>query len=414
MKNFLLVEDSPTIVKIVRHLSKLDPQLNCEVATSFADTKALLSKNGPEHYFAAVVDLHLPDAPNGEVVDFVIEQGIPSIVMTGNFDDDIREQMQKKAIVDYIIKESRFSYEYALKQVKRIEQNKAIKVLVVDDSKMSRKHISSLLKMQMFQVLEAEDGEQGLALIQADPSIDLVITDYNMPNMNGFELVKAIRKDPSYNELMIIGLSGEGDSQLSTKFIKNGANDFLSKPFSREEFNCRILHTIETMEHMRTMKHMAYHDYATGLPNKRKFFEQGKTLLKDAHKQGRTVSLGLISIDQVHELQDSYGLEVTEVLLHNLAQLLRTAFGRFEYARIGDADIAILMPGLDQVKAFKLLDGLRAIVEDHIAMFDERSVNFTISGGLYSSDSNSLMELLREADNSRHIAQQEGGNQIAS
>lgn len=414
MKHFLLVEDSPIIVKIIRHLCKHDPQLHCDIASTFAEAKALIEKKGNANYLVAVVDLHLPDAPHGEVVDYTIAQGIPTLVMTGNFDESVREQMQQKKIVDYVVKESRFSYEYVIKQIKRLDRNKDIKILVVDDSKMSRKHISNLLKMQLFDVVEADDGDTALSMINQDPEIRLVITDYNMPRMNGFELVKNIRKEVDKNDLVIVGLSGEGDSQLSAKFIKNGANDFLSKPFGQEEFNCRILHNIENMEYLQTMRHMAYHDYATGLPNKRKFFEFGNQTLREAQEKNSAVSLALVAVDDIHSLQDQYGLEATETVVQNLADLLPKAFERFHYARISDAEIAILMVGLDEAKAFKLVDGFRGIVEDHIVLLDELSFNFTISGGVYAAENETLIELLKQADNRTHLARQEGGNQVIS
>jgi diguanylate cyclase (GGDEF)-like protein len=414
MKKFLLIEDSPIIVKIIKHLCKNDPELQCDTAATFSEAKAIIAKNGADHYLVAVVDLNLPDAPDGEVVDFTIEQNIPTIVMTGNFDDTVRQKMQEKKIVDYVTKESRYSYEYVIKQIKRLDKNQNIKILVADDSKTSRNYVKGLLSVQQFQVITADDGDTALELINKDPDIKLLITDYNMPRMNGFELVKSIRKEVSKNDLVIVGLSGEGDSALSAKFIKNGANDFLCKPFGQEEFNCRILHDIENMEYVQTMRHMAYHDYITGLPNKRKFFETGNTLLQEAASKNSPASLAMLSVDHLHDIQDRYGIDAPDTTLKNLAALLPQAFGRFHAARINDSDIAILMIGLDSEKAAKLVDGFRHIVEDHIAMFDEMSFSFTISAGVVSAEKHSLIELLQQADNRAYIAKEEGGNQVIS
>ncbi len=414
MKKFLLIEDSPIIVKIIKHLCKSDPELQCDTAASFSDAKKLIAENGADHYLVAVVDLNLPDAPDGEVVDFTIEQSIPTIVMTGNFDDSVREKMQEKKIVDYVTKESRYSYEYVIKQIKRLDKNRDIKILVADDSKVSRNYLKNLLEVQQFIVLTADDGDTALDLINKDPDIKLLITDYNMPRMNGFELVKNIRKEVSKNDLVVVGLSGEGDSALSAKFIKNGANDFLNKPFGQEEFNCRILHDIENMEYVQTMRHMAYHDYITGLPNKRKFFEAGNPLLKEAITTNSPSSLALLSVDELDQVQDKYGIDAPDTVLKNLAGLLPKAFGRFHYARINDSDIAILMVGLDCDKASKLIDGFRHIVEDHIVLFDERSFNFSISAGIVSAENHSLIDLLQRADNRAHTAKEEGGNQVIS
>lgn len=412
MKKFLLIEDSPIIVKILKHICKSNPDIDCDVAGTFDEARTLVTKHGAPHYLCAVVDLNLPDAPHGEVVDYTIEQEIPTIVMTGNFDESIRKQMQEKKIVDYITKESRFSYEYVIKLIRRLELNKHIKILVADDSKMQRKYVSNLLKAQQFEVVTADDGDTALDMLNADPEIKLLITDYNMPRMNGFELVKNIRKEVSKNDLVVIGLSGEGGSDLSAKFIKNGANDFLTKPFGQEEFNCRILHNIENMEHTQALRHMAYHDYISGLPNKRKFFEEGEPLLRENQSKKQPICLALISVDQLDQLQDQYGIDAPDAVISNLAKLLPKAFDRFHYGRINDSDIAVLMAGLDTSKASKLLESFRHLVEDSFVMLDEMNFNYTVSAGLVEAGQQNLLELLQIADNRTHIAREEGGNQI--
>jgi diguanylate cyclase (GGDEF)-like protein len=412
MKKFLLVEDSQIVIKIIKHINDSNTRFQYDIATSFAEAKALIEKNGAESYLVAIVDLNLPDAPNGEVVDYTLAQRMPTIVLTGNYDEEKREQMLQKNIVDYIVKESRFSYEYVMKLINRLHKNQNIKILVADDSKVSRNYVKNLLKTHLYQVITADDGDTALDIINSDPDIKLLITDYNMPRMNGFDLVKNIRREVSKNDLVIIGLSGEGDGKLTAKFIKNGANDFLSKPFSHEEFYCRLMHNIESIEYLQTMKHMAYHDYVTGLPNKLKFFEQGGLELEKAQKAGAHVSLALISIDQLHSIQDQYGLNAPDITIKSLSELVPKAFGRFHYGRISDSDIAVLMIGLTLEQAAKLTEGFRVIIEDHIVIYDELNFNFTISAGITSSQNQSLIELLKNADNRLYTARDSGENQV--
>ena len=412
MKKFLLIEDSQVVIKIIKHINDTSKRFQYDIATSFAAAKALIDQNGADNYLVAVVDLNLPDAPNGEVVDYTLSLNMPTIVLTGNFDETKREQMLEKKIVDYIVKESRFSYEYVIKLIHRLHKNQHIKILVADDSQVSRNYISSLLNTHLYQVITADDGDTALEIIHKDPEIKLLITDYNMPRMNGFDLVKNIRREVSKNDLVIIGLSGEGDGKLTAKFIKNGANDFLRKTFSHEEFHCRVMHNIEGIEYGQAMKHMAYHDYVTGLPNKRTFFEKGSQELQKAHMENTHASLALISVDQLHNIQDQYGLNAPDITLKSLATLLSKAFGRFQYARINDSDIAVLMIGLTLEQATKLTEGFRTVVEDHIVIYDEFSFSFTISAGITNSQNKPLIELLKDADNQLYIARDSGENQI--
>ena len=131
-------------------------------------------------------------------------------------------------------------------------------MLVVEDSRTSRNHICSLLRKFQFQVHEANDGLEALEELDNHRDIKMVIADHRMPNMDGYELVKAIRHEKRMQDLVFIGLSANGDSVLTSKFIKSGANDFLSKPFYHEEFYCRIMQNLESQEMIQTISCLLY------------------------------------------------------------------------------------------------------------------------------------------------------------
>jgi diguanylate cyclase (GGDEF)-like protein len=412
MPKFLIVEDSPIVIKILKHLLKEHPSLDYDIAETAAEARPLI-ESGTDTYFAALVDLNLPDAPNGEVVDECIAKKLPTIVLTGNFDETKRQEIFKKRVVDYIVKESRFSYEYAIKLLNSLHRNKNIKILVADDSSTSRKHISHLLESQLFHVLQADDGDTALQMLEQDSSIQMLITDYNMPRMNGFDLVRQIRKQVDKNGLVIIGLSADGDNSLSAKFIKNGANDFLKKPFSHEEFHCRVMHNIENMEFTKAMHHMAMHDYASGLPNKRAFNEQAEALLKQASKQSREAFIAILSIDQLDELQDRFGIETADLVVNELRELLTSALSRFVYARLSDRDIGITMTGINAEQAERFINGLIERIEDQILMINDQTLQVTVSAGLVKATPDNLIVSCREADNLAYSARQNGGNQLA-
>ncbi len=414
MKKILLVEDSPVVVKIIKHIIKSASELEFDIATSFEETRQLIESKGSDAYFVAVVDLNLPDAEKGEVVDYTISLKIPTIVLTGTYDEEKRDAMLSKKIVDYVVKESRFSYEYVLKLILRLKKNQTIKILVADDSKMSRNYIKDLLTTHRYQVLTADDGDTALTMLEENPDIKLLITDYNMPRMNGFELVKNIRREISKNDLVIIGLSGEGDGKLTAKFIKNGANDFLSKPFSHEEFHCRLMHNIESLEYAMQLKYLAFHDHMSGLPNKQKFYLDAELELHKLHDQQAPISLALLSIDNLPQIENKYGLEAPDATMKALADIVPKAFSRFHYARLSDANIAVLLAGLSLDQATKLLETFRTMVEDQLVLIPGTSFNFTISAGVTQDNLAPISELLRQADNKLYLAIENGGNQISN
>jgi two-component system chemotaxis response regulator CheY len=112
-------------------------------------------------------------------------------------------------------------------------------ILIVDDSATVRKFVSASLTMQGFDVIAASDGMDALEKLPSN-SFDLVITDLNMPNMDGFELIRSLRENPQYRELPVIILSSLGDSASIETGRALGANSYLMKPFSLEKIQYEV------------------------------------------------------------------------------------------------------------------------------------------------------------------------------
>ena len=257
MFKILVVEDSQIVRKILNKLVEDNPHFQSVLCADYAQAKAKIESD--EEYLAAIVDLNLPDAPRGEIVELMLSHNVPTAVLTGNFDETLRNVLIDKGVLDYITKESRYSYMQVIKLIDRLRKNLTTKVLVVDDSTTSNSYLSAFLRKFRFQVMSAFDGVEALKILRENPDIKLVISDYMMPNMDGFELVKAVRQDRAFQDLVFIGLSANGNSMLSAKFIKSGANDFLSKPFYHEEFFCRVLQNLEAQEMLETIGHLSRH-----------------------------------------------------------------------------------------------------------------------------------------------------------
>ena len=106
--------------------------------------------------------------------------------------------------------------------------------LVVDDSRTVRIIIGTILREIGMTVIEAEDGTQALALVHENPDIELALVDWNMPEMNGLDFIKAIRAEPAYNGLRILMVTSESEFDQVTRALNAGANEYLMKPFTRE------------------------------------------------------------------------------------------------------------------------------------------------------------------------------------
>ena len=278
----LLVEDSLFFGNLIKEELQSIGYEVCWVKTK-AETICELEDQS-KIFFAALLDFNLPDAPYGETIDIVVKLGIPSLVITGDLNENVRKVVWSKKIADYVLKDDPQFLNYICLYLARFRRNKSTKVLVVDDSKMFRLVLANLLKIHGFQDLEAKNGVEALAVIKENPDVKLVITDYNMPEMDGFELMQKIRRDYAKDELALIGISSEGNNELAANFIKCGANDFIIKQsFLSEEFYSRVNQCLDNLENIQAIKDineqkntflgMAAHDLRNPISSIRGFSE---------------------------------------------------------------------------------------------------------------------------------------------
>ena len=409
-RKILIVEDTPAMARVQKHIA-LKAGYEVDIAESLAQTKELISKNS---YFCAVVDFILPDAPSGEAVPCTVNADIPTIVMTGNIDKKTRDTVEKYPIIDYIIKENKQAYQYLEKQLHRLPRNENVKVLVVDDSKSTRRYICSLLVRHKYQIIEAQDGQEALKMLESSPDISVIITDNEMPNMNGDELCSEIRRLYSNDEKAIIGISGSDSVGLSSLFLKNGANDYLHKPFNSEEFYCRLSQNVDMLEQIATIKRQANTDYLTNLPNRRYFFEEtNKSLKKIKNKQG-SGALAMLDIDHFKIINDTHGHDVGDEVLKGLSICFSKYFKKYLVARLGGEEFAVYFANADKQEALKRLEGFRYFIEMNSQEFSSAKIKFTISIGFVSGPVYQIDELLKQADLKLYDAKETGRNKVVS
>ena len=106
------------------------------------------------------------------------------------------------------------------------------KILVVDDSSIIRKSVMQSLIDFDYEILEAQNGEKGLELAKDNPDLSLIISDINMPEMNGIEMIEAIGVDQQTSSIPVMVLSSEGGSELIAKAKTLGVKGWLVKPFN--------------------------------------------------------------------------------------------------------------------------------------------------------------------------------------
>jgi diguanylate cyclase (GGDEF)-like protein len=407
-RKVLIVEDSKTSMNLMRSLitkAKLRPICT----TSLVEAKHVFSSSAPEEYLCAVVDFNLPDAPNGEAIDFAIESFLPTIVVTGRLDESTRTTILNKNVVDYIPIENAQVYEYLTRLLNRLDKNKKVGVLVVDDSRVSRHSMTALLRRHNFITFEAANAEQGVEYLRSNVNIKLAIIDENMPGMSGIQMISELRKTYSQEDLGIIGISSDTTSGLSARFIKSGATDYLHKPYCHEEFFCRIMQNVERLENIETIRRVANSDYLTGLPNRRYFFTRVAASLKITPK---SQSLAIIDIDHFKKVNDTYGHDCGDYTLKELAKLVAEYFAGHTAARFGGEEFCVYFSNTAPDQVMKIMDDFRKAIAHKTLTFEKQSVSCTVSVGLTHKSKGGINAMIRLADEHLYTAKNGGRNQV--
>lgn len=300
------------------------------------------------------------------------------------------------------------------------------RLLLVEDSETSAALIARYLGGH-YQVVNARDGEEAWTILSSDASIDLVITDIQMPRMNGHELLLKIRSsDISQikNLPVIVMTTADNNTERDWAFA-SGANDFLVKPVDPIELQARVsvhqklAQTIRELEASRVLlQEQATTDPLTKLKNRRAFSEIGARLFALSRRHGNDLSVVVLDIDHFKKVNDTHGHAAGDEALIGLAQILLLAT-RLEDtpARIGGEEFALLLPNTNRVGAAVLAERLRVAVEKTEFTIGGVKLSLTVSLGVaaFAVDGRDDLEnLLHVADKRLYVAKENGRNRVVA
>ena len=409
MKKILIVEDSRLFSGLLQKRIAADFSLDCVIKESYQQAEELLEHNSAD-FSLAILDLTLPGSPDGEIVDLVIEKGITVVVVTGRMDQQTREKILEKRVLDYIMK-GPHTLDLLSSTICRYLRNQDVTVLLVEDSRLVRESTRKILETQHFNVVEANDGFAAMEQLTADPSIQLVVTDYNMPKMDGFELTAEIRKSFPMDKMAIIGMSAQGNPLLSAQFLKRGANDFINKPYFEEELVWRVNQNVAILEHISQLRDAAIKDALTGLYNRRYFFEAGSKLFANARRKNLEICVAMLDIDHFKNINDTYGHISGDRVISEVAKTLRESFRESDIvARFGGEEFVVLTSNMEKTHCRDHFETLREKIDDLIILVDGETIQTSVSIGVTTNLGETLDEMVRHADGLLYQAKESGRN----
>lgn len=413
--NILLVEDSRTYQQII--FDQLDKVFGANVTICASYEEVLDAVTSGVNYEIALTDLNVPGAPNGEVMDELLSRDIPTVVFTGTFSEEVRDRMLSRRVIDYVVKDSPDSARVLAETARKALLNRYSSVLVVDDQKTTQAVMVRLLEPQLYNVHAVFSGKEALHLLEQGHQFDLIITDYNMPGMNGDEFVSLARKGNYSEDMRILGVSSTGNSLMSAQFLKAGANDFMQRPFAAEEFQWRVGENVETVRLTKRLNEMAYRDFLTELYNRRFLFGEGTELVQESHDAGQVPSVVMIDLDKFKSINDKYGYSAGDKVLKTVAGVINSVVdhGSQILTRLGGEEFGVVLLNGGLAAANDLAERIRAKIESTPVTVAKAKLNITASLGTAQFAPNETIDsVLNVADVYLHQAKDSGRNQVVS
>lgn len=435
-KTILVVDDSSTICTIIKNELT---EVGYEVVTAKNGIEALSFIEWMEKMPDMItLDIDMPVMGGFEVCERLLAghedpderkqkaARIPLLFVSANDTIENRRKGFKLEVIDFISKPFKHGdITRAVEKVLKPEKEfLGMRALVVDDSAGVRRMIRRLLKRNGIDVFEAQNGLQALHLVQNQKEdIDIVITDYFMPEMCGDELCRLLRQRENMKQVPQFFISAFDDRDSTLEFFKAGASDYLRKPFIEEELQAKIeIHLrakkyVNELEKLnKKLENLAVRDGLTGLFNRRYCKEELDKYFCQASRYNLELSCILLDLDFFKKINDTYGHAFGDLVLVQFAEILKNKIRKADIAvRYGGEEFIVILPSTNTSGAATLAEKIRSFTSRHIFSDGVNSTHVQISVGISSlkvDKPENPDKLVSFADEALYTAKEGGRNRV--
>jgi len=305
------------------------------------------------------------------------------------------------------------------------------KILIVDDEATNLQVIARVFEAmpdRRYEVLQTLSPEKALEIARAEQP-DLIITDWDMPVVDGIELIRRLREDEATRDILVIMCTGVMTTSKNLEAaLDAGAVDYIRKPVDELELIARtrsMLQLSATLKRMRRqneelrasherMEWMARTDMLTKLPNRRDFIEKLERATASATRHHRSFVLAMADVDDFKAVNDRYGHAAGDVVLEGLSALLREAVRTDDYvARWGGEEFILLFSDTDLEGGRIIAEKIRRLTAEQSWPFEGKSLSITVTIGVCAFDgSGDMNDLLRRADEALYEGKSSGRNTV--
>lgn len=290
-------------------------------------------------------------------------------------------------------------------------------VLLVDDSIDVHRLLSARLRHEQIRMTSLLKGAETVDAVKSEtPAV--ILLDLDMPDMDGFEVLRALKDDPATNNVPVIVLSGLNGSEDKVTAFDLGATDYVTKPFDLAELRARLRAALRLDHLLKLLSERADVDGLTGLGNRAHFNKRWAEKVAECKRYNQPLSLAIIDIDFFKRVNDTYGHPAGDEVIQGVAQLLQRECRVHDVpCRFGGEEFVLIMPHTGPKDAAAVTDRMRQALSEVVwQRHPENPV--TMSAGLVGCDG-ACGELtpeqwLEQADRNLYAAKRGGRNRVVS
>ncbi len=296
-------------------------------------------------------------------------------------------------------------------------------VLIADDDVVSRRLLQVSLSHAGYQVETAANGAEALRVLQEAGCPRLAILDWMMPEMDGVEVCRSVRKLGREPYIYIILLTAKEQQNEIVEGLEAGADDYITKPFDLHELKARLRagkRILELQEQLVTareeLRARATHDSLTGLWNRGAILETLKSEVARSVREGTHLSIVLADLDYFKRINDTHGHPAGDAVLREVGRRMQASVRVYDsVGRYGGEEFLIVSPGCTLSNAVEQAERLRrSVAAEEISLPGGLSLAVTMSLGVAARTAETAQEgdLLRAADEALYSAKKSGRNRV--
>jgi len=300
-----------------------------------------------------------------------------------------------------------------------------MRVLIADDSIVSRHLLDATLRKWGYQVVVACDGNEAWAILESEDAPEIAILDWVMPGLTGPEVCRRVRANAKEKDIYtyILLLTSKSQREDLIEGMESGADDYLTKPFDQHELKVRLrpgTRIIELQHELiaarEALREQATRDFLTHIWNRSSILDILQREMARSGREKRPVGLVLADLDHFKAINDTYGHFAGDAVLREFVRRMTSSMRPYDaIGRYGGEEFLFVLPGCDEACTVGQAERMRAALADEPMSFNEESRLITCSFGATSwtpEAGGTEEDLIRMADDALYRAKRQGRNQV--